>query len=119
MNKRCKKCGRNLLFITNNLYRCPNCGYTLVTNSKYLSLEVTDLRRCVLRYSYGFNEVYTYLYQLDLLKLINMAKQLNIPFYIEKFKKFIFAIDKVKQQQTNFTRLSRLPRVYLDKVLEK
>lgn len=69
----------------------------------------SDLRRFELRYVLGFKEVYTYLFQVDLLRLINMSKGINNNYYVEKFKKFIKNIDKEnKDENTDFER--KIPR---------
>ncbi len=69
----------------------------------------SDLRRCELRYTLGFKEVYTYIFQIDILRLINMCKTFNNIYYIEKFKKFINQIDKINEnEKTDFER--KVPR---------
>lgn len=69
----------------------------------------SDLRRCELRYALGFKEVYTHLFQVDLIRLINMSRSFNNQYYIEKFKRFIEQVDKINgNEKTDFDR--KIPR---------
>ncbi len=69
----------------------------------------SDLRRFELRYAVGLQEIYTHVFQIDLLRLINMCKAFNNAYYVEKFRRFIKQIDVINNYETtDFKR--KLPR---------
>ncbi len=81
----------------------------LLSKNKGIPFIKSDLRRCELRYALGFKEVYTHIFQIDLIKLMNMSKSFNNQYYIEKFKRFIKQVDKINgDEKTNFDR--KVPR---------
>ena len=117
--KRCDICKFNIKHIANNLYKCHNCGYLLInkdnSNSEsFVPIIDTDMRRCEIRWSDGRRDVYTKLYQLDLLNFYNYAIQRNNNFYSIKIERFIKQIDKLLNQNTDFNR--QLPRLFLTRL---
>jgi len=120
MGLRCEYCGYNKERIVSNLYKCKNCGYilSLEKNDDYISLVETDLRKFNLTYDVAWRQVTTFIYQLDLLKIMNMCKQLEAnKEYFDKIKRLIDTIDKNENKFTDFDRVKKLPRVFLDKLL--
>ena len=73
----------------------------------------TDLRRFVLRFSPGFREVYTNIYQLDVLKIIKMAKQTGNKYMVEKFTKFIKQCDGIDDGNKTDFRRTKIPKRHI------
>ena len=118
--KVCPKCGRKINFnIVSNLFWCDSCGYILVEGDKTtFKLESTDLRKLVLSWESGWTKIYSYVYQLDLLKIMKMAQNLNQPKYSMWAEKLIIQLDKAEQRNTDFERLDKLPRIFLKDYLD-
>ena len=120
--KLCPKCGRKIDFnIVSNLYFCNGCGYVLIDgkNPNKNALVSTDMRRLVLSWESGWTKVFSKVYQLDLLKIMNMSKSLNMPRYEDWAKRIILQLDRAEQRNTDFTRIDKLPRVFLKDYLDK
>ncbi|KKN77143.1 hypothetical protein LCGC14_0363400 [marine sediment metagenome] len=119
--KLCPKCGRKIDFnIVSNLYWCNSCGYKLIDdkNPNKNILVSTDLRRLMLSWESGWDKVYSHVYQLDLLKIMNMAQHLSIPKYVDWAERIIHQIDKIEKRGTDFNRLDKLPRIFLKDYLD-
>ena len=109
----CHECWKPLTKVTNNLYYCKKCNKLKIANiSSYKTFEKTDLRRFELKWYDGRAVIYTRLYQLDLLRIINMCRTHNNTYYAEKFQKLITKIDRHLNETTQYDR--DLPRFYLE-----
>lgn len=120
--KICPKCGRKIDFqVVSNLYWCNACCYVLLDdkNPNKNDLVSTDLRRLSLKWESGWHVVQSSVYQLDLLKIMNMAKHLNMLRYEDWFRQIIIEMDKIEQRNTDFERLDKLPRIHLKDYLDK
>ena len=85
----------------------------LLNKNKGIPFIKSDLRRCELRYSLGFKEVNTFIFQVDLIRLINMSKTFNNKYYIEKFKRFLKQVDRINgEEKTDFNR--KVPRIPIE-----
>ncbi|KKL15160.1 hypothetical protein LCGC14_2508340 [marine sediment metagenome] len=120
--KICPKCGRKIDYnIVSNLYFCNACAYVLIDdkNLNKNNLVSTDMRRLVLSWECGWVKVFSYVYQLDLLKIMNMAKALNMSKYSNWAETIIHQIDRAEKRKTDFERIGRLPRVFLKDYLDE
>ena len=119
--KQCTKCGRKIEYqIVSNLYWCNSCGYVLLDdkNPNKHALVSTDMRRMVLSWESGWDKIFSYVYQLDLLKIMNMAQHLRVHKYADWMGKLINRVDRVEKRKTDFGRLNKLPRVFLKDYLD-
>jgi len=120
--KICSKCGRKIDFnIVSNLHWCNSCGYILLDdkNPNKNALVSTDMRRLTLSWESSWTKVFSYIYQLDLLKIMNMAQHLNMLRYTSWAKRIILQLDKAESRSTSFDRIDKLPRVFLKDYLDE
>ena len=118
----CPKCKSRIDYqIVSNLYWCNSCGYVLIDekNQNKFGLVSTDLRRLVISWESGWDSIKSYAYQLDILKIMNMAQHLNLSKYSNWMEKLILQMDRIEQRQTDLTRLDKLPRVFLKDYLDQ
>lgn len=81
----------------------------LLTKNGGIPFIKSDLRRFELRFSNGLQTVYTNIFQIDIIRLMNMSKTINNAYYVEKFKRFLKQIDELHGDgKTDFDR--KLPR---------
>jgi hypothetical protein len=50
---------------------------------------------------------------------MNMAEHLSLPKYSEWAKKLILQLDRAEKRNTDFSRIDRLPRIFLKDYLDK
>jgi len=119
--KVCSKCARKIDFeIVGNLCFCNSCGYVLLDDKKsQFNIVPTDLRKLTLSWESGWVKVTSTVYQLDLLKFINMSQHSGCHRYADWFRKVILQMDKAEKRDTDFNRLEKLPRVFLRDHLDK
>lgn len=101
INKRCPKCEHNLESNVSNLYKCRYCGIFVDDEGDFVE---TDLRRFELRYSDGFKEVYKKIYQVDIMKIINLLNQQNNTSLGCEFRKFLDGCKHIDNLDTDYTR---------------
>lgn len=106
-NIRCLNCGFNLEKY-NSLYYCHKCNKFTTRLSNYPILE-TDFR--VYQLTSSQVSFALKLYQLDILKIIDILERCKINYYSELLKSFIIKMDKSYNEETNFDR--KLPRIHL------
>ncbi len=120
--KLCPKCGRKIDYnIVSNLYWCSSCGYVLLDdkNVNKNALVSTDMRRLILTWESGWDKITSFVYQLDLLKIMNMSQHLSAPKYVNWIERIIHQMDKFEKRSTNFSRIDKLPRVFLKDHLDE
>jgi len=113
MNKRCPKCGFNLIECYKNICNCKHCGKFVTKDGDFVE---TDLRRFEVRFSLGWQEVYKKVYQIDILKIIKLLKVNNNISLSDDLIKFINGCEKVDELKTDFER--KLPKGHLSVILE-
>jgi len=119
--KICPKCGRKVDYnIVSNLYWCNNCGYILIDdkNLNKNALVSTDMRRLMLSWESGWIKITSFMYQLDLLKIMNMAQHLDMSKYVNWAERIIHEVDDAEKRKTDFERIDKLPRVFLKDYLD-
>jgi len=111
--KRCPKCNYNIKSHYENIVNCPNCGVYVHGDSPFNS---TDIRRFELRYSLGWKEVVTKIYQIDIQKIINLLEHSNNKSLSKLFKKFLVKCSVIDECPTDFKRV--LPKGQYKEFLE-
>jgi hypothetical protein len=111
---------------TSNLYNCKQCGNIITElNNKNIPLVATDLRPIFLKIPLGYTDWEFKIYQLDLLRIMEVLKGNRNLYYYNLFKFFLNDIEARTQTKnpndkvlrTDWGRQSNLPKVYLRKVL--
>ena len=117
-NLRCDSCGYTMVFIVSNLFKCPQCGFKLVSDKSIKAPIIkTDLRKFGIIWDGGFKSVQTDIYQLDLLKLMAMSKNQGGEYYYNRLLELVKRVDDIMGTRTDLSRVNCLPRVFLREVL--
>jgi hypothetical protein len=73
----------------------------------------------VLSWESGWTKVFSFVYQLDILKIMNMAQHLDMSKYAHWAENIIHKIDNAEKRQTDFERVDKLPRIFLKDYLDE